>query len=34
VAIKFEGVTVDALDPRSLAEFWAAVLGWKIGIES
>ncbi len=33
MAIKFEGVTVDALDPRSLAEFWAAVLGWKIGGE-
>ena len=33
MAIKFEGVTVDALDPRNLAEFWAAVLGWKIGGE-
>ena len=33
MAIKFEGVTVDASDPRGLAEFWAAVLGWKIGGE-
>ncbi|CAB4332435.1 MAG: VOC family protein [Actinobacteria bacterium] len=33
MAIKFEGVTIDAVDPRSLAEFWAAVLGWKIGGE-
>ncbi len=33
MAIKFEGVTVDASDPRCLAEFWAAVLGWKIGGE-
>ena len=33
MAIRFEGVTVDALDPRALAEFWAAVLGWKIGGE-
>ena len=33
MAIKFEGVTVDASDPRGLAESWAAVLGWKIGGE-
>ena len=33
MAIKFEGVTVDALDPHGLAEFWAAVLGWKIAGE-
>ena len=33
MAIRFEGVTVDSLDPRALAEFWAAVLGWKIGGE-
>ena len=33
MAIRFEGVTVDASDPRALAEFWAAVLGWKIGGE-
>ena len=33
MAIKFEGVTVDASDPRGLAEFWAAALGWKIGGE-
>ena len=33
MGIKFEGVTVDASDPRGLAEFWAAVLGWKIGGE-
>ncbi len=33
MAIRFEGVTVDALEPRTLAEFWAAVLGWKIGGE-
>ena len=33
MAIKFEGVTVDASDPRGRAEFWAAVLGWKIGGE-
>jgi predicted enzyme related to lactoylglutathione lyase len=33
LGIKFEGVTVDALDPRGLAEFWAAVLGWKVGGE-
>jgi len=33
VAIRFEAVTVDALNPRALAEFWAAVLGWKIGGE-
>ena len=33
MAIRFEGVTVDALNPRALAEFWAAVLGWKISGE-
>ena len=33
MGIKFEGVTIDALDPRGLAEFWAAVLGWKVGGE-
>ena len=33
MVIRFEGVTVDASDPRALAEFWAAVLGWKIGGE-
>ena len=33
MAIKFEGVTVDASDPRGLAEFWAAGLGWNIGGE-
>ena len=33
MGIKFEGVTVDASNPRGLAEFWAAVLGWKIGGE-
>ena len=24
-------ITVDARDPHSLAQFWAEVLGWKIG---
>ena len=33
MGIKFEGVTVDASDQRGLAEFWAAVLGWKIAGE-
>ena len=33
MVIRFEGITVDAFNPRALAEFWAAVLGWKIGGE-
>ena len=29
--LKIQAVTIDAHDPRALAEFWAEVLGWKIG---
>lgn len=28
--LKFEQVTIDALDPRSQAEFWREVLHWNI----
>ena len=29
--MRLQAITVDAHDPRALAEFWAEVLGWKIG---
>ena len=29
--LRLQCITVDAHDPRALAEFWAEVLGWKIG---
>ena len=29
--MRLQAITVDANDPRALAEFWAEVLGWKIG---
>ena len=29
--LRLQAITVDAHDPRALAEFWAEVLGWKIG---
>lgn len=29
--LKIQAVTVDAHNPQALAEFWAEVLGWKIG---
>ena len=29
--MRLQCITVDAHDPRALAEFWAEVLGWKIG---
>jgi len=29
--LRLQAITVDAHDPRALAEFWAKVLGWKIG---
>ena len=31
MTLKIQAVTIDAHDPRALAEFWAEVLGWKIG---
>lgn len=31
MSLKIQCLTVDAHDPRALAEFWAKVLGWKIG---
>lgn len=29
--MRLQCITVDAHDPRALAQFWAEVLGWKIG---
>ena len=29
--LRLQAITVDAHDPRALAQFWAEVLGWKIG---
>ena len=29
--LKIQAVTVDAHNPRALAEFWAEALGWSIG---
>ena len=29
--MRLQAITVDAHDPRALAQFWAEVLGWKIG---
>jgi len=29
--LRLQCITVDAHDPRALAQFWAEVLGWKIG---
>ena len=29
--LRLQCITVDAHNPRALAEFWAEVLGWKIG---
>ena len=29
--LTIQSITVDANDPRALAEFWAEVLGWSIG---
>ena len=31
MALKLQCITVDAHEPRALAEFWAEVLGWKVG---
>ena len=31
MTLKIQAVTIDAHDPRALAEFWAEALGWKIG---
>lgn len=33
MALSLQCVTVDAHNPKALAEFWAEVLGWKIGEE-
>jgi predicted enzyme related to lactoylglutathione lyase len=30
MAARISCVCVDALDPRTVAEFWAAVLGWEV----
>ena len=29
--LRLQCITIDAHDPRALAQFWAEVLGWKIG---
>ena len=29
--MRLQCITIDAHDPRALAQFWAEVLGWKIG---
>ena len=29
MAVRFSELIVDSTDPRRLAEFWAAVLGWQ-----
>ena len=29
--LKIQAITVDAHNPKALAEFWAEVLGWSIG---
>lgn len=31
MTLKIQAVTVDAHNPKALAEFWAEVLGWSIG---
>jgi predicted enzyme related to lactoylglutathione lyase len=31
MSLRIQCITVDAHDPRALAEFWAEVLGWMIG---
>jgi predicted enzyme related to lactoylglutathione lyase len=30
VAVKLTQVVIDSADPKTLAEFWCAVLGWKV----
>jgi predicted enzyme related to lactoylglutathione lyase len=31
MTLRLQSITVDAHDPAALAQFWADVLGWKIG---
>ena len=31
MSLRIQCITVDAHDPRALAEFWAEVLGWTLG---
>ncbi len=31
--IRIQCITVDAHNPKALAEFWAEVLGWKVNAE-
>jgi len=31
MALSLQCITVDAHNPKSLAEFWAEALGWKVG---
>ncbi|MEN9687328.1 MAG: hypothetical protein RL381_340 [Actinomycetota bacterium] len=33
MALSFQCLTVDAINPQALAEFWAEALGWSIGRE-
>ena len=33
MALSLQCITIDALNPRALADFWAQVLGWRVGVD-